>query len=298
MNLLRAFGLTTAIAGTVAVASVTTARANFAVSDAPAPVMAAANVAVSAGAAPEHVAPPPGYATLQDLPYYPYTGKWTFARIWTNGGRGGFRRGRFGAIGSSGGPGWSHDYPSAEVNFSKILAELTYVNTLIADYGGNVLRFEDPRLTQFPLAYVSEAGQWFASEEEIRGLRDYLLKGGFVMFDDMRGDHMYNLVEQMRAVMPELQWMQLDGTEQVFESFFEIDFAKVLYSPDPLNYGQGAFFGLFIDNDKSKRMIAIANPNVDLGEHWEYSDTGWYPIDLSNEAYKVGVNIVVYAMTH
>jgi hypothetical protein len=74
--------------------------------------------------------------------------------------------------------------------------------------------------------------------------------------------------------------------------------AAILRSDDRLNYGEGQFYGLFENNDKTKRMIAIANPNVDLGEHWEYSDTGWFPIDLSNEAYKVGVNIVIYAMTH
>ena len=92
--------------------------------------------------------------------------------------------------------------------------------------------------------------------------------------------------------------MLLDGTESVFQSFFEIDLKAILSNPDPLNYGEGQFYGMFEDNDKTKRMIAIANPNVDLGEHWEFSDTGWFPIDLSNEAYKVGVNIVIYAMTH
>jgi hypothetical protein len=259
------------------------------------PTTGNANVAASGPAAARDLAPPPGYMALQDLPYYPYSGKWTFARIWTNGGFRGFgRRSRIG----NGGPGWSHDYPSAELNFSKILAELTYVNTLIEDYGGNVLHFDDPRLTQFPMAYVSEAGEWDVTQEEAEGLRNYLLKGGFVMFDDMRGDHMYTLAQNMKVVMPELDWMLLDGTESVFESFFEIDVAAILRSDDRLNYGEGQFYGLFEDNDKTKRMIAIANPNVDLGEHWEYSDTGWFPIDLSNEAYKVGVNIVIYAMTH
>jgi hypothetical protein len=281
----RTLALFLAGAATVAVAS--------------APTTGNANVAASGPAAARDLVPPPGYMALQDLPYYPYSGKWTFARIWTNGGFRGFGRfGRRGGIGSSGGPGWSHDYPSAEINFSKILSELTYVNTLMEEYGGNVLHFDDPRLTQFPLAYVSEAGEWEVTPEEADALRNYLLKGGFVMFDDMRAEYMNTLAQNMKVVIPELDWILLDGTEGIFESFFEIDLDKILRSNDQLNYGEGQFYGLYLDNDKEKRMIAIANPNVDLGEHWEYSDTGWFPIDLSNEAYKVGVNIVVYAMTH
>jgi hypothetical protein len=259
-----------------------------------------ANVPVSKTRAADSPAdPPPGYFAVQDLPYYPYAGKWTFARIWTNGGFRGYGRfGRGGGRIGNGGPGWSHDYPSAEINFSKILAELTYVHTLLEDYGGNILHFEDPRLSQFPMAYVSEAGEWDVTQEEAEALRKYLLKGGFVMFDDMRGDHMYTLAANMKVVLPDLDWILLDGTEPVFQSFFEINLDAILRNADPLNYGVGQFYGLFEDNDKTKRMIGFANPNVDLGEHWEYSDTGWFPIDLSNEAYKVGVNLVIYAMTH
>ena len=62
--------------------------------------------------------------------------------------------------------------------------------------------------------------------------------------------------------------------------------------------GVPAFYGLFEGNDENNRMYAIANYNNDIGEYWEYSGTGWYPIDLSNDAYKLGVNYVIYAMTH
>ena len=58
------------------------------------------------------------------------------------------------------------------------------------------------------------------------------------------------------------------------------------------------YLGLFEDNDPTKRLAVIANYNNDIGEYWEFSDVGWYPIDLSNEAYKLGVNYVIYAMTH
>ena len=59
-----------------------------------------------------------------------------------------------------------------------------------------------------------------------------------------------------------------------------------------------AFYGVYEDNDPNARLMLVANYNNDIGEYWEYSDTGWLPIDLSNEAYKFGVNYVLYAMTH
>ena len=56
--------------------------------------------------------------------------------------------------------------------------------------------------------------------------------------------------------------------------------------------------GFYVDNDPTKRMLAVANHNNDLGELWEYSAEGFFPVDLTNEAYKFGVNYVMYAMTH
>ena len=250
------------------------------------PSVATAALRVPAGA---------GAARLQDFPYHPYTARWTFVRIRTNmgGGRNGFGRGFRGRD-----PGWHHDYPDADRNFSKILNEITYVFTLLDEWGGNILTFDDPRLSQFPIAYVSEPGQWSVTPEEAKGLRDYLLKGGFVIFDDFGGYDMYNLAEQMKIVMPEHEWLRLDATDAVFDSFFKIDPDHLILNRSNSYRGDPEFWGLFEGNDHSKRMIAIAGNDGDFGEFWEFSDRGFYPIDLSNEAYKVGVNYVIYALTH
>ena len=178
-------------------------------------------------------------------------------------------------------PPWMHDFPRADFHFLKILSEITFVRTYIDE--GTIITLDDPDLAMFPVAYMSEPGFWTMSDAELEGLRNYLNKGGFIIFDDFRGNHIENLLFQMRRVMPASQFRKLDISHPIFHSFFEI---KAL-DPSSGYYAQmGAteWFGMFEDNDPQKRLIAIANNNHDLGELWEFSDTGYMPVDLSNEA--------------
>jgi len=188
-------------------------------------------------------------------------------------------------------PPWAHDFPRADFNFTKIMAELTFARTHMDQ--GNVRMLDDPDLALFPVAYMSEPGFWTLNEAEAAGLRAYLQKGGFIIFDDFRENHRDNLLYQMRQVLPDARWQLLDVSHPIFHSFFEINSLDV-----EGYYGPTEWTGIFEDNDPAKRLLAVANYNHDLGELWEYSDTGYVPVDLSNEAYKFGVNYVMYAMTH
>lgn len=220
--------------------------------------------------------------------YYPYDGAWTFVRVQTASGYGGgFRRGG----------GWSHDYPSADINLSTIVREITFVDARARPMGGNVLTFDDPRLMQFPFAYVSEPDEWRVTESEAEGLREYLLKGGFVIFDDFFAYEMANVHRQMSYVFPELSFVRLDGTEEIWNTFYRLD-ALSIYLTGPGKNGTPEFWGLFEDNDKRKRMLSIANAQADIGDLWEWAAEGWYPLDPTNDAFKMGVNYVVYSMTH
>jgi hypothetical protein len=220
----------------------------------------------------------------------PYDGKLTFVRLrYTmafGGGSFGFGRRE---------PPWMHDYPTADTHMMKILNELTLVRPRMDS--SNILTPSDPELFKYPIAYMSEPGYWLMDEDEVVGVRNYLLKGGFMIFDDFRTveGHWDNLENQMRRALPDAIWIQLDATSQVFHSFFEINDLNYLSS-----YGdrQPTYWGLFEDNDPTKRLMAIANRDGDMGEYWEYSDTGYAPVDLSNEAYKFGVNYFIYGLTH
>jgi hypothetical protein len=172
------------------------------------------------------------------------------------------------------------------------MKELTLLDPRID--GSNVLKLDDPELFNYPVAYMSEPGFWNPSDADVEGLRKYLLKGGFVIFDDFRGYDWENLEAQMRRALPEHRFVQLDATHPIFHSFFEIDSLDFLTSYN----GQPTYYGIFERNDPTKRLMVIANRDNDLGEYWEYSDTGYAPVDLSNEAYKFGVNYMMYALMH
>jgi len=219
-----------------------------------------------------------------------YDGQLAFVRLrYATGFSGYGRRGRD--------PGWFHDYPTSDIHLMKIINDLTSVGPHID--GSNILSLDDPELMMHPIAYMSEPGFWAPSDAEALGLRNYLLKGGLIIFDDFRGNDWYNLEEQMKRVIPAAQFMEIDVTHPIFHSFFDIKDLSFLtsYNAQQSVVGHPTYWGLFEDNDPKKRVIAIANRDNDLGEYWEFSDTGVDPIDFSNEAYKYGVNYWLYGLT-
>jgi hypothetical protein len=217
----------------------------------------------------------------------PYDGRFTFARIRYTVSFEGFGGGRGG-----GGEPWFHDYPRAERNFTAILSELTTIQVQRA--GSVIISLTDKDLFKYPVAYMAEPGFWRPSDPEVAALRAYLLKGGFLIFDDFAGDHFLNLAAQLRRVLPEHRLVQLTAEHPIFDSFYRIpslDYTHPYYGL------KSEFWGIFEDNDPTKRLIMIINQNNDLSEYWEYSNQGMFPIDLSNEAYKLGINYIVYALS-
>jgi len=191
-------------------------------------------------------------------------------------------------------PHWSHDYPSGELHFMQILANITDVPSHATET--SIMTPGDPDLFKFPVAYLSEPGWWAMTDPEVVSLRGYLQKGGFIIFDDFRRNDWYQLDLQMSRVFPELHWIDLDPTHPIFHSFFEINSFDII--PQYYDNGRPIFRALFEENDPKKRMLAIANYNTDISEFWEWSNTGYRPIDENNQAYKLGVNEFIYAITH
>ena len=219
----------------------------------------------------------------------PYDGRFTFFRVRFEpsfGGSGrGFGRGRVDKK-------WDHDTPRADRHFMKILEEITMLRPRM---DCNVIyAFGDPESFKYPIAYVSEPGFWTQTDEEVKGLQEFVAKGGFIIFDDFVGQMYFNLEEQWRRAFPDLRFQEIPKTHPIFDAFFDI---RGTAMPDG-GYGPADWLGVFEDNDPAKRLIAVATYNGDLGELMEFSDEAFVSIDLSNEAYKIMTNYVIYAMTH
>lgn len=233
--------------------------------------------------------PPPQEANA------PYDGRFAFVRIRYDDGGGDLRGGFFGYSRGGREPFWAHDTPRAEHNFLRIMEELTVVHT--APDSRLVLEADDPDLFRYPVAYIVEVGYWRPSDSEVAALSTWLRKGGFLIVDDFRGAHFLNFEAQLSKVLPGARLLPLEAGEGVFDSFFHVDDPYSLIPPYDRDLTP-VYLGVFEDNDPSRRLMVAVNYNTDLAEYWEFSDYGYYPIDLSNDAYKFGVNYVIYGLTH
>jgi len=195
-------------------------------------------------------------------------------------------------MGRFGPPPWMHDYPRAEKNFLKILLEVTSVQTTPDSY--LILDLDDPEIMNYPSLYVSEPGYWNITDEEAANLREYLSRGGFMIFDDFRGtQELKNLTTAMKKVLPERSFQELTLDDPIFHCFYDIETLDMI---PPYNVpGKPKFYGMF---DDKKRLLAVANYNNDIGDYWEWADESFTPVSLSNEAFKFGVNYIIYGLTH
>ncbi|HEU4939077.1 MAG TPA: DUF4159 domain-containing protein [Vicinamibacterales bacterium] len=217
-----------------------------------------------------------------------YDGRFTFVRLRWGSDLGFSRRGGFGSA-------WNHDYPRAERHLTLILEELTALD--IHTDGSLILPLDDPELFKYPVAFMWEPGFWNLSDREAAAFRAYLLKGGFAVFEDFDGqDQWAHFEAQMRRVLPDGRFVRLDSRHYIFNTFFLVkDIDAIVH---PMSGIRPSYYGMFEDNDPAKRLMVIANFDNDVPEYWEWSGEGLYPFDASNEAYKLGVNYIIYGLTH
>lgn len=189
---------------------------------------------------------------------------------------------------------WDHDYPRAERNLARIIEALTNVDVYMQ--GGNIFNIGEGELFKYPWTYLCEPGFWTMTDEEAENLRTYLFKGGFLVIDDFYGDHWYNFERQIKKLLPGYDLVRLDSSHPIFHTFFDIDDLGAL---GVNRYGTlPKYYGMYEDNDPGKRLMIIVNYDNDIGDWWEWSDQDYIPVALSNEAYKLGINYIIYAMTH
>lgn len=219
-----------------------------------------------------------GFGRNWVMPNVDYDGRFILARVrYTSGGS------------------WRADYPDMERNLMEMLQELTSMRPNVEET--NVYTLDDPDLLKYPVIYLTEPGSWLPTPDEAKGLRNFSDKGGFVIIDDFHSPREWAVFEYgLRQVWPEAQIVPLERDHPIFNSFFRIASLEV---PDVEPYNQyGQFYGIYEDNDPSKRLTAVINYQMDLGDYVEWAQSSRaYSFEPTNEAYKFMINYVLYGLS-
>lgn len=199
---------------------------------------------------------------------------------------------------------WLTDYPDSDLNFAYRLQQLT---SLDADPVGKVLRLTDPELFDYPWIYIIEPGDMFLTEPEVEGLRRYLEQGGFLMVDDFWGEDEWRVFySQIKRVFPHREPEEVPLEHEIFHCVYDlnekpqvpsINAALNGFSTERADAERANYRAIY--DDKGRMMVFICH-NTDLGDGWEREgENAWYFREFSEKrAYPLGINIVVYAMTH
>ena len=190
------------------------------------------------------------------------------------------------------GSGWSHDYPDAEEHINQIMSEATGVNVEKMSY--KIIPMENDEIFKYPFGYISEPGQMNLSEKEIENFREFVDRGGFVMLDDFDNARQFAVMkDNMDRVFPDRPMVHLKGDHNILRTYYTID---SLYVESPYDVGEPAEFWGISDDDGTLNVIICFNN--DVGDFWEYIDEPHYKLKPTAEALRLGINFVLYAMTH
>ena len=224
-------------------------------------------------------------------------GEFQFARLAYAANR--YGRGRYGW--GRGRQVWQTDWPDAEHHFVKGVARLTRID---AAEDGQILSALDEDIFDYPWIYAVEVGYWSLSDREAERLRDYLLRGGFLMVDDFHGTFEWaGFVASMEKVFPDRPIVDIAEDDAAFHVVYDLDhriqipsrmfiYSGVTWENDGYTpHWRGIF------DDDGRIMVAI-NHNMDIGDAWEHADWPDYPENMTALAYRFGINYLVYAMTH
>ncbi len=196
---------------------------------------------------------------------------------------------------------WAIDYPKADQQFMTIVNRLIEID---ASEFENAIRLDDPELRKYPFLYALEVGDIALGPAEIEGLRNYLLAGGFLVIDDFWGSWQWaHFEQQIRRVFPEHPIVDIPLDHPIFNAVYRID--EILQVPAIGNFWGGRTWeqdgyeaharGIF---DEQGRLMVVINWNTDLGDAWEWAERPEYPLKFSTFAVEMGINFIVYAMSH
>ena len=219
--------------------------------------------------------------------------EWTFARLkYPSGTNAGFWGGR----GS-----WPTDFPKADRQFLQGVRRLTRIHTRSAE---QVIDIDTDEIFNWPWVYAVEVGHWDLSNDECKRMREYLLRGGFLMVDDFHGAYEWKVfTDSMNRIFPDRPIVEIEDKDPIFHVLYDLDQRvqvpgiQYLYSGRLWEKDGVVPHWRAIYDDKGRIMVAISF-NQDEGDAWEHGDNPQYPEKYTTQAYRLGINYIIYAMTH
>ncbi|MDH3441951.1 MAG: DUF4159 domain-containing protein [Gammaproteobacteria bacterium] len=255
-------------------------------------LIVAGTMATGALHAQSNEAPVPEERVVREAP-----GEFQFVRLAYSANR----YGRGGGYGRGRRQPWQTDWPDAEHHFTEGASRLTRIDVSEQD---RILTPLDNDIFDYPWIYAVEVGQWHLNEQEAAHLRDYLLRGGFLMVDDFHGSYEWGaFMSSMERVFPDRPIIDIPESDEAFHVHYDLDhriqipsrmfiYSGVTYERDGYTpHWRGIY------DDDGRLMVAI-NFNMDIGDAWEHADWPDYPENMTALAYRFGINYLIYAMTH
>lgn len=208
---------------------------------------------------------------------------------------------RGGSMGWSMRGNWTVDWPKADRQFVQGVRRLSRVHIRSVE---QVVDLESDDIFNYPFLYVVEPGHWDLPDNQAKKLREYLLRGGFMMTDDFHGSFEWDIfMDSMSRVMPEHAPLDIQNNDAIFHVLYDLDERFqvpgiiMFYTGRTYEYDGVEARWRAIYDDKGRIMAAIGQ-NMDLGDAWEWADHPRYPERYASLAYRVGINYITYAMTH
>ena len=198
----------------------------------------------------------------------------------------------FGTNGWIGHRGWSHNYPASDQNFNEFIKRSTGINVDVLSY--RVVELSSEEIFDYPFVYISEPGEMALTAQEVTNLSEYIKRGGFILMDDFDGAvQTANMKSQVYRSFPGQSFIEIQTDDTFFNIHFQLE---NLEGMAPYVPGENISYNAIL-NDTGSIGIA-AGYNNDLANFWEWYYLGEMPLKPATDAFRLGVNAVVYSMTH
>jgi hypothetical protein len=203
---------------------------------------------------------------------------------------------------------WTQDFPRADRHFSQAVRRLTRIHARSVEQCVNL---DEGDAFDWPWLYAVQVGEWGLTPQQSQELREYLLRGGFFMADDFHGAFEWNIFETaIKRAFPEGEIREIPDDDPIFHTLYDLKdrvqvpgwehlrdgYKRPRFPQANDDGGRGAHWRAIYDG-KGRIMVAISY-NSDVGDAWEWADNSEYPEKAADQSIRMGVNYILYSMTH